>query len=228
MRRLQASKNLALEDIPVVGAEIAWVLAQIYADAGRVTDSVAAVDAGHAVATRSLDAPHMRFNIADAEVSALWLAGQVADALDVAERTREEAANLPGEAQLLGAAVAGRAALGAGDLPSACLLLKQAAEGLSASHPIGWGYRYRVPQVTALAIRGSTDDAADALASLDKVHATIRSLDYELSLARAWVAAGQGGVSEAIQHRLSAADRAAATGQIRGRSAVSADCRPIR
>ena len=210
---VEASKKLALEDIPVVGAEIAWVLAQIYADAGRVTDSVAAVDAGHAVATRSLDAPHMRFNIADAEVSALWLSGRVADALDVAERTREEAANLPGEAQLLGAAVAGRAALGAGDLTSACLLLNQAADGLSASHAIGWGYRYRIPHVTALAIRGSTDEAAAELASLDKVRRRYRSLDYELSLARAWVAAGQGGVSEAIRGLLSAAERAAAKGQ---------------
>ena len=153
---LQASKSLALEDIPVVGAEIAWVLAQIYADAGRVTEAVAAAEAGYAVATRTLDAPHMRFNIADAEVSALLLAGQVTDALEVAERTRRQAANLPGAAQLLGAAVAGRAALGAGDLPSACLLLEQAAEGLSASHAIGWGYRYRVPHVTALAMRGLT------------------------------------------------------------------------
>ena len=113
---VQASKNLALEDIPVVGAEIAWVLAQIYADAGRATEAVAAAEAGYAVATRSLDAPHMRFNIADAEVSALLLSGQVADALEVAERTRQQAANLPGAAELLGAAVAGRAALGAGDL----------------------------------------------------------------------------------------------------------------
>ena len=210
---IKASKNLALEDIPVVGAEIAWVLAQIYADAGRITDAMAAVDAGHAVATRSLDAPHMRFNIADADISALLLSGQITDALAVAERTREEAANLPGEAQLLGAAVAGRAALGAGDLIGACLLLKQAADGLSASHAIGWGYRYRIPHVTALAIRGSTDEAAAELASLDKVRRRYRSLDYELSLARAWVAAGQGGVSEAIHGLLSAAERAAAKGQ---------------
>ncbi len=97
---VQASKNLALEDIPVVGAEIAWVLAQIYADAGRATEAVAAAEAGHAVATRSLDAPHMRFNIADAEVSALLLSGQVADAIDIAERTRRQAANLPGAAAI--------------------------------------------------------------------------------------------------------------------------------
>ena len=34
---VQASKSLALTDIPVVGAEIAWVLAQISADAGGTT-----------------------------------------------------------------------------------------------------------------------------------------------------------------------------------------------
>ena len=31
---VQASKNLALDDIPVVGAEIAWALAQIYRGCG--------------------------------------------------------------------------------------------------------------------------------------------------------------------------------------------------
>jgi DNA-binding CsgD family transcriptional regulator len=210
---VEASKDLVLEDIPVVGAEIAWVIAQISADAGRATDAVAAVDAGNATATRSLDAPHMRFNIADAAVGAFWLAGQVADALDVAERTREEAANLPGEAQLLGAAVCGRAALAAGDLPRACMLLKQAAAGLSASHAIGWGYRYRIPQVIALAVRGSTREASEALASLDGVQRRFRSLDYEQSLARAWVAASQGAITEAIAELLRAAERASAKGQ---------------
>ena len=43
---VQASKNLALEDIPVVGAEIAWVLAQIYADAGRTSEAVAVARGG--------------------------------------------------------------------------------------------------------------------------------------------------------------------------------------
>ena len=210
---VQASKNLALEDLPVVGAEIAWALAQISADAGHTAEAVAAADAGHTVATRALDAPHMRFNIADAEVSALLLAGQVTDALEVAERTRQQAAHLPGAAQLLGAAVAGRAALGAGDLHSACSLLGQAVEGLSESHPIGWGYRYNVPRTTALAMRGLTDEAAAALAALDNVQRRFRSLDYERSLARAWVAAAQGAASEAMTLSLSAAERARATGR---------------
>jgi hypothetical protein len=155
----------------------------------------------------------MRFNIADAHVSALLLAGRIADALEVAERVRRQAADLPGAAQLLGAAVAGRAALGAGHLHAAGALLEQAAVGLSITHATGWGYRYHVPRATALAMRGSTDDAAAALAALDKLRRTFRLLDYELSLARAWVIAGQGAVSEAITVVLAAAERCAAKGQ---------------
>jgi DNA-binding CsgD family transcriptional regulator len=210
----QASKNLALGELPaVVGAEIAWVLATIAADAGRTADAVTVADAGYTAATRSFDAPHMRFNIADSHVSALLLSGQIGDALEVAEHVRKQAADLPGAARLLGPAVAGRAALGAGHLHSACALLEQAAVGLSATQALGWGYRYHIPRATALAIRGSTDEAAAALAALDKLRRPFRLLDYELSLARAWVAAGQGAVSEAISLLLSAAERAAANGQ---------------
>ena len=212
---IQVSKKLALDELPaVVGAEIAWALTAIAADAGRTTEAVAVAEAGYTVATRSFDAPHMRFNIADAHVSALLLAGRIADALDVAERVRQQAADLPGAAQILGAAVAGQAALGAGRLHSAGALLEQAAVGLSATHASGWGYRYHVPRATALAMRGSTDDAAAALAALDSLGRTFRSLDYESSLAQAWVAAGQGAVSEAITVLLAAAQRAAARGQL--------------
>ena len=41
-------------------------------------------------------------------------------------------------------------------------------------------------------------EAAAALAALDERRRPFRLLDYERSLARAWVAAGQGAVSEAI------------------------------
>jgi DNA-binding CsgD family transcriptional regulator len=217
----QASKTLALEDIPVVGTEIAWTLAQIAADAGHTSEAIAAADAGYAVANRSLDAPHMRFNIADAEVSALLLSGRTSEALDVAERTRRQADVLPGAAPLLGAAVAGRAALGAGDLLDACLLLEQATQGLSVSHPTGWGYRYNVPRTTALAMCGRAHEAVAGLAALESVRRRFRALDHEMCLARAWVAAGQGAVSEAISVVLSAAERAS----INGRFAAEVVCR---
>ncbi len=209
----KAAEGLALEDIPVVGAELSWVLAQIAADAGRVGEAVAVAERGYAVAARSFDAPHMRFNIADAHVSALLLSGRVGEALEVAEQVRQQAAALPGTAPSLGAAVEGRAALGAGRLDTAAVLLEQAAEGFSASHSIGWGYRYRVPLVVALAMRGSTSEAVAALAALDDVTRRFRALDHEVSLARAWVAASQGAVSEAIAVVRSAAERAGAAGQ---------------
>ncbi|MCW2558835.1 MAG: response regulator containing a CheY-like receiver domain and an DNA-binding domain [Mycobacterium sp.] len=211
----QASEHLALDDLPaVVDAEIAWALAAVAADAGCTTEAVAVADAGYAVATRSFDAPQMRFNIADAHVTALLLSGRVVEAVEVAERVHEQAADLPGAAHLLGAAVAGRAALGAGQLDSACSMLEQAAVALSASgHAIGWGYRYHFPRSTALAIRGSTDEAATALSALDELRRPFRSLDYERSVARAWLAAGQGAVSEGITILLSAAERAGASGQ---------------
>jgi DNA-binding CsgD family transcriptional regulator len=212
-KAIEVSKQLALEDIPVVGAEVSWVLTQISADAGRADEAVSTAEAGHAVAARTLDAPHMRFNIADAEVSALMLAGDVGRAREVAERARQQAADLPGAAQLLGAAIAGRAALGAGDLASACSLLEYAVAGLSVSHPRGWGYRYRIPLAIALAMRGSTAEAAAALAAVDNVSRRFRPLDFERTLARAWVAAGQGAVSEAIADMLAAAERCSAKGQ---------------
>jgi DNA-binding CsgD family transcriptional regulator len=84
---------------------------------------------------------------------------------------------------------------------------------LSASHAIGWGYRYRVPHVTALAMRGLTREAVHALDVLERQPRRFRALDHEKSLARAWVVAAQGAVSEAITVALSAAERARDTGR---------------
>jgi DNA-binding CsgD family transcriptional regulator len=210
-----ASESLALDSLPaVVGAEIAWVLAAIAADGGRTADAVALAESGYVIGVRSLDAPHMRFNIADAHVSALLLAGRTSDALVLADRMRRQAADLPGAAQLLGTAVAGRTALAAGRLGDGSVLLKQAADGLSAAgYVTGWGYRYRVPHITALAMRGCADEAAAALAVLDGVRRPFRLLDYERSLARGWLAAAQGAVTEAISVVRAAAERASAKGQ---------------
>ncbi len=210
-----SSKGLVLEELPpIVGTETAWALAAIRADAGRAADAEAVAEAGYDIATRCLDAPHMRFNIADAHVSALVLAGRISDALEVAERVRDQAADLPGAAQLLGAAIAGRAALGAGRLDTACRSLDQAAGALSASgHAIGWGYRYSLPRVTALAMRGVTAEAAAALTALDDLRRPFRLLDFERSLARAWVSAGGGAISEAVAILLSAAETASANGR---------------
>ena len=78
----------------------------------------------------------------------------------------------------------------------------------------GWGYRCQIPLTTALAMRGSTDEAAARLGALEKLrHPSWRYLDYEYAIAKAWVAAGQGAVSEAIVISLAAAETARANGQ---------------
>lgn len=211
---LRASKNLVLTELPaVVGAEIAWVLATVSADAGRAREAVALAKTGYDTAASSFDAPQMVFNIADSHVGALLLAGRIAEAMDVAERVSRQAADMPGAAQLLGAAIRGKAALGAGNLPSASALLENAVVGLAATHALGWGYRYDISRVTALAISGSTAQATAELAALDAQHRPFRALDYERGLARAWVAAAQGAVSEAVSICLAAAQKAAARGQ---------------
>ena len=210
-----AARNLTLDNLPpIVGTETAWALAAISADAGRAVKAVAIAQTGYTVATRCFDAPHMRFNVADAHLSALLLSGRIRDALELADRVRRQAADLPGAAESLGAAVAGRAALGAGRLDTSCALLEEAAAALSASgHAIGWGYRYHVPYTTALAIRGCTRAAAAVLDALDKLRRPFRSLHYERSLARAWVSASQGAINEAITILQSAAETAAANGR---------------
>ena len=179
----------------------------------QIAAAMAVAETGYTAATRSFDAPHMRFNIADAHVTALLLAGRVSEALEVAGRVRQQADDLPGAAQSLGAAVAGRAALGAGRIDAARQLLDRATDALSGSHAIGWGYRYQVPRATALAMSGSVDEAAAALGALDARERRFRSLDHELSLARAWVAAGQGAVSEAVATLLAASRRASECGR---------------
>lgn len=214
-RAVETAKGLALENLPAVAdAEVAWALAAICADAGRTEEAVTIADAGYAIAARSFDAPQMRFNIADAHISALLLAGRVGEAQEVAERVRAQAADLPGAAHLLGAAVVGRAALGAGRLDAARMLLEEAASALSAAgHAMGWGFRYHVPRAMGLAMQGAAAEAAGVLAEFDDLPRPFRSLDYERSLANAWMTASEGAVSEARATLVAAAERAGTRGQ---------------
>jgi DNA-binding CsgD family transcriptional regulator len=218
----QASTDLALDHLPAVaGSSTAWAIASVSAEAGRTTEALAAAEAGYAAAARSFDTPHTRFNIADACVSALLLSGRIADAATVAESARQQAADLPGIAHSLGNGMAGRAALGGGQLHTACSLLGHAVESLvAAGHGLGWGYRYQLPHAIALAMRGSCAEAAAALAAAGEWQRPWRSSnderrawENERELAHGWLAACQGAVSEAISTVLSAGETARANGQ---------------
>jgi DNA-binding CsgD family transcriptional regulator len=211
----QSSKTLAVKELPdlVAARTTAWAITVACGDAGRITEAVAAAEAGYSVPTRSFVV------LPDAHVGALLLAGRIAEAWQVAERFykamllvidfRQQATDIPW-------AVLGRAARGACRLPMACSLLGPAADTSSAGDKAnGWWYRCQIPLTTALAMRGLTGEAAAALAALEeRRHPSWRCLDYEYAIARAWVAAAEGAVSEAVATLLSAAETARANGQL--------------
>ncbi len=211
------SAHLDLKLLPdVVAAVTAWALAVACGDAGDADRAVAVADTGLAVTNRAFDSGHMRFVITDAHIGALLLAGRVTEATVAAQRLHKLSADLPGAAQVMSTALAGRAAVGAGNLPVACSLLQPAVELLlSSGDTTGWGYRYQLPLTIALTMLGAVDEAVTALESLERQrHPTWRYVDYEHALARGWVAAVQGVVSEGISIVLSAAETARANGQL--------------
>lgn len=203
----RCAKLLSLHNLPeFVGSEAAWALATVAADAGRTADALDLTEIGYRTSAHAFDTPHIRFNLADSELTALVLAGRLADAEKVAEQARLEATDLPGVAHSLGPAIAARAALARGRLDTAAELFDQVAV-VMASHSTGWGFRYSVARATAAAMRGATEEAAEILDGLDAVERPFRSLDHERSVGRAWVSASQGTVGEAIDILAEAAQK---------------------
>ncbi|OMC32533.1 helix-turn-helix transcriptional regulator [Mycobacterium sp. GA-1841] len=214
-RAATASSGLELDALPaIVGAVTAWAVTVSCGDTGRADEAVAAAQTGYRITERSFDAAHMRFVIADAHIGALLLAGRIGEAREEAEQLSRRAAELPGAAQLFGIALAGRAATAAGQLDTAAELLDPVVEMMrAAGETNGFGYRFQLPRATALAIGGLSGDSA--VVELDECrHPSWHHLAYEHALVRAWVAATQGAVSEAVEIVLDAADTAAGNGQL--------------
>ncbi|HEX2285079.1 MAG TPA: LuxR C-terminal-related transcriptional regulator [Mycobacterium sp.] len=211
-----SSKNLRLDELPEFVAEMT-ARAIVYAsgDAGRTSEAVAAAHTGYISAHRAFDAAHLRLVIADGHIGALLQSGLTGQASDVADLVQKQAARFADAAKPYGAAFVGRTSLGAGRLDTACSLLGSALGAIIASgETIGWRYRFQIPYTIALAMRGVTDQAVTALDALEQQrHPGWRMLDYEVGLAKAWVAASQGAVSEAISSVLSAAEKSRTNGQ---------------
>ncbi len=205
--------ELTFDRLPdVVAARVtSWAITVARGEAGRTVEAVAAAHAGYPIPMRSF------VIIADAHVSALVLAGRVSEAQDVAELIRGRAGTslamtLPYVAVI--GAVAGRAALAAGRLPDASSLLQDRLVENYPGMANGWGYRCQIPRTIVRAIHGSIDEAIAAGVALEeRRHPAWRYLEYEHGLARAWVAAAQGLVTNAIDEVLSGAETARANGQ---------------
>lgn len=215
-KAMASARNVNVDVVPaVVGAVANWGIVVASGQAGRPDAAVSAADRASAIAVQSFDSAFMRFVIADAQLEALLLAGRVAEARSLAEGLQREAASLPGAAILFSTAIAGRAALGAGDPRQAGALLQPAVELLAAAgERNGFGYRYRLAAVIALAVQGFDEAAVAAVAALEEFrHPSWRCVDYEYEIAQAWVAACRGDVGQAVDRVTSAAETACAGGQ---------------
>jgi DNA-binding CsgD family transcriptional regulator len=213
---LELSRRFALDQLPdAAGALPAMMLVIALGDTGRTSEAVGAAEDGYAAVSRSLDASGMRSGIAYAHTRAMVLAGRIPEANEVADRLTRWGNNLPGSAQLLDAAAAGRAALGTGRLDTACALLEPVVEMLSLSPQFG-GIEYQIqPQLAiAFAMRGLTEQAAATLEAVQhRRHGGWRYLDCEYGIAQAWVMAAQGAMSQAIRTLMTAAELAGGNGQ---------------
>jgi DNA-binding CsgD family transcriptional regulator len=209
---IESSGKFIWKELPDLVAQrvTAWALALAFGEVGRASEAVAAAKAGYPVPIRSF------VIITDAHIGALLLSGRVAEADAPAQTIRQRQVEFRAfQFFQVGTVAVGRAALGAGRLDAAISLLTESIESVhTSSDSNGWGYRCQIPLTTALAMRGSTDEAAAWLVTLEKQrHPSWRYLDYEYAIAKAWVAAGQGAVSEAIAISLAAAETARGNGQ---------------
>ena len=204
---IESAEKFAWNALPDLVAQrvTAWALAVALGEVGRAGEATAAAQAGYPVPIRSF------VIITDAHIGALLLSGRVADAGAPAETIRQRQVEFRAfQFFQVGTVAVGRAALGAGRIDVAISQLSQALDSVQTSKDSsGWSYRCRLALTTALAMRGATDEAAASLVKLDQHrHPSWRYLDYEYAIAKAWVVAGQGAISEAVALCLAAAESA--------------------
>lgn len=148
------------------------------------------------------------FGLTDLQVLGHRLIGTPERGAEHARRMQAASADLPGPARLMGLVVAGHAALAAGRVGEAVVLLREAWAGLAES---GHEFRFRCRTLlaTAWAQAGRAAEAAPLLEGIaDGQHPAYRLHAPDDLLARAWGAAAGGSTTEALRGAVAAADLA--------------------
>lgn len=174
---------------------------------GRADEIGTAATRAYAAGVRSFEAAVPSFGLGFLHTIGLRLAGYLSEMSAVASELRLRGANILGPPQLYGMALEGHAVLANGRLRTAVRWLRDARTGLSPSDTSGFEGHCLVSLAQALSMAGDAEGGGEALRAVEAVwHPGNRFLAPDLELARAWVAAAHGAVSEAI----TAAHRAAA------------------
>ena len=209
----EALAEASLPDHLVVLAS--WGLVGGLGMLGRA-DEIGAVSArGYAAVARAPNAAVMRMGLVYRHMIGLKLAGYLYEAERIALEARRESQDswYPHSSLVL----LGQAALAKGHVDNAVRWLREAHGSLddAIGDGSGWLFRCRLSLTQALAMAGQVSAAKQALADLDENrHPAFAFLEPELMLARAWVAAAEGALSQALVLAHQAADLAADAGQL--------------
>lgn len=195
------------------GSFAVWGLVTADGGLGRI-DGVAETMQRHLGRGATFTTANVYTGIGAMWLRALRLAGLLDDAERVAEGYRDPVSEASGPAYFLASALLGEIAMHRGRVVSAARLLREAIAGMEGADPGGWDYHLPLMLAPALAMSGDVEGARGALAAAESArHPAFVFLDADLELARAWVAAAEGSVSEAVERAGRAARVAAEQGQ---------------
>ncbi|GAA4475409.1 LuxR C-terminal-related transcriptional regulator [Rhodococcus olei] len=215
-----ATKALASPSLPDLAVGMAsWGLTLGLGVVGRVDEIGPVVDRAAAAATRTAEGRLLLLPVKNFQIDALRLGGYLAEAEALA-REEDDTWEVPGHGQLMALFLLGCTALGRGKLRSARRRLREAYAGSATGNQPTWALACQLYLTQAVAMSGDTAAAERELAALDAAirdHPApniLHSIQPEIILTRAWVAAAQGTVSQAIGLAHATADTARATGQL--------------
>lgn len=208
------------EDVLADGADLAdapeaiacWGLTVALGGMGRVDGLEPVMERGRAAAARSADTAWIAVPLTGWRVLALRRCGYLGAAQALAVECRERFTGLP-LADAITGVILGWAAYGRGRIKTAARHHREARAGFADSGIVGgWLFASLLDLPKTHALLGDQEAAQEALATLeDARHPGFAGLFPEVELARAWVLAGEGALSEAIGAARASAAAAAAT-----------------
>lgn len=191
-----------------------WGLVWGSADLGDVAQASSAAADGYALARVTFDASHLRFGLGLGHVSALRLAGDVAEARRVAEPLWRDAQDEV--SYMMAAQVMGYAELAAGNLAAAQKWGREstARSGEYSDESPATAELGGLFVATTLAMAGDVDGARRVFAEFPRrLPKDYRYWDADRALAEAWIAAAAGMASRGAKTMLTAARQLRTSGR---------------